>query len=280
MATQFHELASYRNLDQVLGPEYLRIASYNIHRCVGGDGRTDVARVAQVIAEIGCDTIGLQEVDNQPNQPGQHDSMQLDFLAHLTAMQAFAGHTIVRHHGHFGNALLTRRPVLAVRQHSLSWGRSEPRGALEVDIDVAGHLVRVLITHLGLRPAERRFQVDMMLKLLHDFPIDQPVLVLGDINEWLPMGRPLRWLHGVLGHVPAERSFPARFPIFALDRVWVRPRHNLLASGTHRSALARVASDHLPVKAIVATDGRRHTHAQTHAQTHAAQDGTRTFVAP
>jgi endonuclease/exonuclease/phosphatase family metal-dependent hydrolase len=250
-AMQATELASWRNLDQALGPDCLRIASYNIHCCRGGDGRVDVARVAQVIGEIGCDTVGLQEVDNQPGD--RHDSMQLDFLAHATQMEALAGHTIVRHEGHFGNALLTRRPVLAVRRHVLSFASREPRGALDVDLEVAGRLVRVIVTHLGLLPAERRFQVTKMLRLLHDIPPEQTVLVLGDINEWLPLGRPLRWLHGMLGQAPAERSFPAHFPMFALDRVWVRPRHILLAFGAHRSALARVASDHLPVKAIIAT---------------------------
>ena len=251
MAARVAELASWRNLDRALGPDCLRIASYNVHRCVGGDGRSDAARIARVIEETGCDTIGLQEVDSRSD--GRHDSMQLDFLAAANGMQAVAGHTIVRHEGDYGNALLTRRPVLAVRRHVLTFGRCEPRGALEVDLDVAGRLMRVLVTHLGLWPAERRYQVRRMLRLLHDVPPAQAVLVLGDINEWLPLGRPLRWLHGILGHAPGERSFPARWPLFALDRVWVRPRHALLAFGVHRSAIARVASDHLPVKAIVAS---------------------------
>lgn len=251
MATQTTGLASWRNLDQTLGADYLRIASYNIHRCVGGDRREEPGRVARVITETNCDTIGLQEVDNHPDR--RHDSMQLDFLSTATGMTPVAGSTIIRHEGDYGNALLTRRPILAVRQHDLSFRRREPRGALEVDLDVDGRMVRVFVMHLGLRPAERRFQVRKMLTLLHDLPIEQTVVVLGDINEWLPLGRPLRWLHGLLGHAPAERSFPARLPIFALDRVWVRPRHNLLAFETHRSAASRVASDHLPVKAIIAT---------------------------
>jgi endonuclease/exonuclease/phosphatase family metal-dependent hydrolase len=241
----------------MLGPDCLRVASYNIHRCVGSDGRTDAARVARVLVEISCDTIGLQEVDSRSD--GKHDSLQLDYLAALTELQAIPGHTIIRHEGHFGNALLTSRPVLAVRQHDLSFGRREPRGAIDVDLDVAGRIVRVIVTHLGLRPAERRHQVRQMLRLLHDVPAEQPVVVLGDINEWLPLGRPLRWLHGLLGEAPAERSFPAWLPMFALDRVWVRPHHALLAFGTHRSVTARVASDHLPIKAIIATStaGRR-----------------------
>jgi len=112
--------------------------------------------------------------------------------------------------------------------------------------------VRVIVTHLGLWPAERRYQVKAILRLLKQTPICERVVVLGDINEWLPMGRPLRWLNALFGHSPAERSFPSRWPLFALDRVWVRPRHALLALKAHRTPLAQAASDHLPVKAIIA----------------------------
>jgi len=60
-------------------------------------------------------------------------------------------------------------------------------------------------------------------------------------------------LNGLFGHSIVERTFPSRWPILALDRVWVRPRHSLLALKAHRSPLAQLASDHLPVKALVAT---------------------------
>lgn len=242
-------LANWRSLEQTLGGNCLRISSYNVHGCVGLDRKVDISRVARVITELGCDVVGLQEVGRFFGDP---KDVQLERLARETAMEAIAGYTIVSSEGTFGNAVLTRRPVLAIRRHDFSYLSREPRGALEVDIDVEGTTVRVIVTHLGLRPIERRFQVRLMLRLLHDIPIDETVVVLGDINEWLPLGRPLRWLHGVLGHAPAERSFPARLPLFALDRVWVRPRHTLLAFAAHRSPAARAASDHLPVKALVA----------------------------
>ena len=106
----------------------LRVGSYNIHRCIGTDGHCDPARIAAVLAEMSCDAIGLQEVDNSPGPaPG---SLQLDFLARATGMQAVAGLRIVRHSGHYGNALLTRRPVLAVRRRPEFLWR-EPRGALD-----------------------------------------------------------------------------------------------------------------------------------------------------
>ncbi len=237
--------------DKGLGDERFVIASYNIHGCVGLDRRCKPQRIVRVIDELGCDAVALQEVNSRP---GPHaDSMQLDYLASETGMEAIAGSTILRHQGHYGNALLTRCPVLAVRRHDFSFSRREPRGALDVDLAIHGQLVRVIVTHLGLNPAERRYQVRQLLKLLHVAEPDQPVVVLGDINEWLPLGRPLRWMHGLLGKAPYERSFPSRWPLFALDRAWVRPRHALLALKAHRSPLAVAASDHLPVKALVAT---------------------------
>jgi endonuclease/exonuclease/phosphatase family metal-dependent hydrolase len=245
-------LANWRALDEQLGPDCLRIASYNLHGCVGRDGQRDAERIADVIAETNCDTVGLQEV------------FGLDTLRRRLNLTAVAGPHHMWHDRHVGNALLTRRRVLAVRNHDYSWPGHEPRTALDVDLEVNGETVRVIVTHLGLKPAERRFQVRRLLSLLKDTPLYERVVVLGDINEWLPLGRPLRWLNALLGRSPAERSFPSRWPLFALDRVWVRPRHALLAFGAHRSPLAVQASDHLPVKAIIATHElpRRMTTAQ------------------
>jgi len=205
----------------------------------------------QVIRELGCDTIGLQEVDSRPSE--RSDSMQLEFMARATGMQAVAGATIVRHEGEYGNALLTRRKVLGVRRHDLSFRGYEPRGALQVQLDVDGRVAHVFVMHLGLWPAERRYQVQKVLTALREIPMDQPVVVLGDINEWLPLSRPLRWLHSLLGKPPWERTFPVWGPLFALDRVWVRPRGSLFEFRVHRSPLARRASDHFPVKAIVSS---------------------------
>lgn len=234
-------LTDWQSLDARLGPHCLRIASYNVHGCVGCDGGRDPGRVADVILETGCDTVGLQEV--------HHAGM----LAARTGLTLIEGRPHMWHERHVGNALLTRRPVLDVQHHEYGWEGCEPRSALDVELDVDGDAVRVIVTHLGLKPAERRYQVGKILEMIRHSPLDKRVLVLGDINEWLPLGRPLRWMHALLGHSPSERSFPSRWPLFALDRVWVRPRHVLLAFAAHRSPLARLASDHLPVKAIVAT---------------------------
>src|SRR5262245_26589698 len=101
------------------GERVVRVASYNVHRCIGSDGRCNPQRVADVLEELDCDVIGLQEVDNSPGKAPT--SMQLEYLARRTGMSAVAGMRIVRHMGHYGNAMLTRHRILGVRRHDLSF---------------------------------------------------------------------------------------------------------------------------------------------------------------
>ena len=249
MSRQAESLANWQALSDQLPESCLRIASYNVHGCTGTDGWKDAARIAAVIQELECDTVGLLEVD-----------YRLDYIGARLGMQAVPGLTLARHDGPFGNALLTSRKILEVRRLALGYGRREPRNALDVELEVSGQRLRVIVTHLGLFAAERRWQVRKLLDLLRHTPAHERVIVLGDINEWLPLSRPLRWMNSLLGRSVAERSFPSRWPLVALDRVWVRPRPALLALKAHRSPLAAVASDHLPVKAIVATQQLRWEH--------------------
>lgn len=224
----------------------LRVTSYNIHQCVGGDGRRAPERVASVLKEIDADVVGLQEVDARPGE--SDDSMQMQYLASALGLHAVAGPTIHRHDGHYGNALLTRRPVLDVRHLDLTVYRREPRAAIDADVDVDGRVVRIIVTHLGLLPGERRTQVRRLLDAMNGQR--QTALVLcGDINEWFDVGRPLRWLHGRLGRTARVSTFPAAFPVFALDRLWVSPTAAVARMSAHASVTARVASDHLPLVA-------------------------------
>jgi endonuclease/exonuclease/phosphatase family metal-dependent hydrolase len=74
---------------------------------------------------------------------------------------------------------------------------------------------------------------------------------MSDFNEWLPTGRSLRWVHSRLGKTALVRTFPSAFPIFALDRIWVSPSAALASVSCLRTPLSRVASDHLPLKAVI-----------------------------
>jgi endonuclease/exonuclease/phosphatase family metal-dependent hydrolase len=225
----------------------LRIASYNVHRTIGADGRRDPARIAAVVAELGADVVALQEVEVDPC--GGEPAGDLRLLERATGLAAVFGATVVRADASYGNALLTRHPVLAVRRLDLSRPGREARGALDVDLDVGGSSVRVIATHLGLRPSERLAQVALLLAAVGDHA--GPTIVVGDFNDWWPRARSVRELAARFGGGARLATFPARRPLLALDRIWVQPRGAAVHATVHRSPLARVASDHLPVVATV-----------------------------
>jgi endonuclease/exonuclease/phosphatase family metal-dependent hydrolase len=228
--------------------ERLRLASYNIHIGVGRDGHFHPGRVVSILQELDADVIALQEV--------QLGAGTFDMLTHLTRATGYAslaGPTLLHpRHGHYGNALLSRRPIVSHRCLDLSVGRHEPRGALDAMIDCGeGLTLRVIATHLGLRPTERRDQVKRLLAEVNADHHAGPTVLLGDLNEWFLWGRPLRWLHAHFGRPPAPPTFPAGRPVAALDRLWVKPRQCLCSLVVHRSPLARLASDHLPIVATL-----------------------------
>ena len=229
-----------------LNPWPLTVATYNIHGAVGTDGQLVPQRIADVLREIDADVIALQEV---PLGGGGRASV-LDLLQEATGFHAVEGPTEDRPERRYGNAVLSRYPVTATRTIDLSFGSREPRGALDADLDCHGHPLRVIVTHLGLRPAERRHQIRVLLQA---FDTDRmPVILTGDLNEWFVWGRPLRWLLSHFEPVPAPRTFPSRLPVFALDRLWISPRHRLVRVRVHATPLARIASDHLPLIAHIA----------------------------
>lgn len=235
--------------DQSPAMQRLCVASYNLHSGVGMDGKRSWSRLAQVLRELDCDLYALQEVDNQPGD--LEESMMLERLARELNMQAIPGLRIVRRTGEYGNAILTRLPVLSVRRHDLSHSWFEPRGALDVQVEVAGHPLRFIATHLGLRRAERRAQWRSLMAAMAESPRDVPTILAGDMNEWYRGAVTLRDANQLFGEPPAPAAFPAFAPCLALTRIWVRPRPALVSVERHRSEIARRASDHLPVKAVI-----------------------------
>ena len=227
---------------------HFSVATYNVHKCIGRDGAQDPERVAKVIQELKADAVGLQEVDSRSD--GIEESAQMAYLANTTGFSAVAGPTIQRHDGEYGNVLLTKWPVLESRRVDISFPKSEPRGALDVLLEIDGKLMRVVVTHLGLTSEERWHQAQSLEGILCTQREDVFVL-LGDINDWFPRSRSLRLLHRCLGKSPGPATFPSRRPFLSLDRIWVRPQEALSSVHVHKSALSRIASDHLPLKGVV-----------------------------
>lgn len=220
----------------------LRIATYNIHRAVGHDGREDGKRIAKVLSELKADVIAMQEVGYHSDSP--HNL--LAYLGDVIQADVIEGITMYNEKGHYGNAVLSRLPVADIVRHDISLPRREPRGAIELAIVNNGITFQIIATHLGLSPGERRCQIKKLLALVSASKADVNIL-LGDLNEWFLWGRPLRWLKSEFGKTPRSATFPARRPIFALDRIWVGPGKALDSLHVHNSRLARAASDHLPL---------------------------------
>jgi endonuclease/exonuclease/phosphatase family metal-dependent hydrolase len=226
----------------------LVLASYNIHRCYGRDGRHDPERIRQVLHNLDAHVVALQEVELLYDSPGL-----LEFFCENTAWKAIPGLTLTRDNGHYGNALLTSLPIHSVRRIDLSQPGREPRGALHVMLEHHGFRFTVTATHLGLRPGERRAQIGRLLEIMRNSDTsskdaDARVL-MGDLNEWLRWARARRWLRQYFTDVRTPASYPAFFPLLPLDRILVDPVELLRSVEVVKSGLARTASDHLPVVA-------------------------------
>lgn len=226
----------------------LRIATWNIHSSVGTDARFDPARIAEVIRSLDVDLIALQEVGW--HHRGEIGLDQFAFLAEATGMSAYAGPTKHNPRAHYGNCILSRRPLIAFRPFDISVGpHREPRGAVEAVVETGGNPVRVIAAHLGLDPWERAQQVERILAEVDGKP-DLPTVFMGDLNEWTRNSPRLRRLTQAFEDVASPRSFHARLPTLRLDRIYVRHAH-LAAFEVIRTKATRHASDHLPVRAVI-----------------------------
>lgn len=235
------------------------IASYNIHKCVGTDGLFDPGRVAEVIREIDSDLIALQEADGPlGNRRGLLD---LSALERATKLSPVLVHQHGQSPGWHGNLILARDGfVQSVKRINLPG--MEPRGAIIIDLELKGVLLRIIAAHLGLLRRSRSQQASTLLEATRSILI--PTLLLGDLNEWRVKRRSS--LLELLPHFgplhPVLPSFPSRFPVLALDRILSRPPDLISSIEVHQTPLARVASDHLPIKARLNLDRVRQLHAQ------------------
>lgn len=240
-----------------------RIMTYNVHRCVGSDRRVDPHRIAEIIAACEPDIVALQELDVARLRTGGID--QADAIANYLGM-SFHFHPAVRVEEElYGDAILTALPMRVIKAKALPGSlRLEPRGALWVAVAAGGVEIQIINTHLGLSPYERLVQARCLVSdewLCHP-DCREPVFLVGDFNA-IRRSRAYRLLTSRLRDVQLggggrpKPTFPARMPLLRIDHIFCSKSIEVLDVQTVRTALARLASDHLPLVADVRLSSNR-----------------------
>lgn len=239
----------------------LRVLSYNIHRAIGVDRRFRPERIAEVLAVHDADIALLQEVDD-----GVPRSRELDLARVLAGRAGYphvaVGHNVSLRRGRYGNATLSRYPILHERNIDLTIGRRKRRGCQHTEIRVEGrggraHRLEVFNLHLGLSARERQQQVGLLIgaREFAGLPGEAACMVGGDFNDWRSLLAPI--FTDVLGFRSATdrspgsrgaiRTYPSFFPRGPLDRIFYRGGLALVSARRCRLRVSRLASDHLPI---------------------------------
>ena len=233
----------------------LRVATYNIHQGVQGMGprrRLEIHNLGHAVEQLDADIVCLQEVRKIHRGEAKYftrwpELPQADFLAPEGYEAIYRTNAITRH-GEHGNALLSRWPVVGHQHEDMSDHRFEQRGLLHSELLVHGRTIHVVVVHLGLIRASRERQVAHLQRFIgREVPVDAPLLVAGDFNDWGVMVQRelasvgLQAFKGV-----RQATFPARFPLVQLDHVFSR---GLQPMGLHvpRGRIWWRMSDHLPL---------------------------------
>jgi endonuclease/exonuclease/phosphatase family metal-dependent hydrolase len=235
----------------------LRLVTYNVHSCLGVDGRLSPRRIARVLAHCDADVIALQEVDVGRRRTGLVDQAH-EIAAHLQMEYQFYPAIAVEEE-QYGDAILSRVPLRLVHAAKLPQSQSdphaEPRGAIWVEVELNGQCVQVINTHLGLGARERFAQVTALLggEWLGHAACKEPLVLCGDFNVHRRSAA-YRLFDGRLTDAQAALNKHRRrptwfsdFPLLELDRVFFSGPLRVNAIEVPRNALTVVASDHLPL---------------------------------
>lgn len=236
----------------------MRVATYNVHGCVGTDRHRSEGRIADVIAELGADLVGLQEVD-RGRQRSANVSQAETIASQLGWSHCY--HPATRKgRGDQGHAVLSRFPLRLRRAAKLP-GKPprycpEDRAVIEVEVVANGDRVLVIGTHFGLGRAERCRQAEYLTSSEWlGVSAGHPLILLGDLN-CLPGSRPhrllglqLRDVRELVATKGPHRTHPTILPALAVDYIFVNAKWRASNLFVHRSPLARVASDHFPLVA-------------------------------
>ncbi|WP_028603156.1 endonuclease/exonuclease/phosphatase family protein [Ottowia thiooxydans] len=233
----------------------LRVATYNIHKGVQGIGptrRLEIHNLALAVDTLDADIVCLQEVRMVNRREADFFSLwpqvpQAEFLA-PEGYEAVYSTNAVTKHGEHGNALLSRWPIIKHCHEDMSDHRFEQRGLLHVEILIGEVPLHAIVVHFGLIPASRLRQTAQLQRYIaREVPIDAPVIVAGDFNDWGTQVKKLlraEALHSFEG--PRTFTYPSRLPVVQLDHIYARGMEPLGLAAPRGRAWSRM-SDHLPL---------------------------------
>jgi len=238
----------------------LRIVTYNIHKCRGMDRRVRPDRIVAVLREMRADIIALQEVVSV--EGGSPEEDQARYVAEQLGFHFAFGENRQHEGGRYGNVLLTRFPIQSHQNFDITAGGRERRGCLRADVRFHESVVHVFNVHFGTRFFEQRKQARQLIDggIITSDDLSGPRIVLGDFNEWIrgsvtPRMTPHLNKANVRRNLRKHRTFPGKFPLFPLDHIYFDESLRLKRLYRHRSRVALVASDHLPLVADLSFSG-------------------------
>lgn len=226
----------------------LRILTYNIHGAQGTDGKRDFQRIGQFLKSQNIDIALIQELDTRFEDRSTEEDIEALKCGHF--IHVAAAPTVECKFGWYGNAILSRYPIVKSSIIDISGKAREPRNILETFIQTPKGLLHVVNTHKGLRASDRRVQFEILHKLL-DINSDIPLVVGGDLNEWFTRAESIKKMDALLRPICPAPTFPSVHPLLKLDRMWCRPHNLVTSSKVMKSKETRYYSDHLPLLAEI-----------------------------
>lgn len=243
----------------------LTVMTVNIHKGFSFFNRRFILpELRDAVRKVGADIVFLQEVLGHPQDgeaplSGWPEAPHYEFLADDIWPQYAYGRNAVSPQGHHGNALMSKFPIVHDKNHDVSIAGPEKRGLLHCVLRLPGMPaeVHVICVHLGLLEGHRQQQLAMLCAMVRgEVPPGAPLIVAGDFNDWrrradaiLWQGARLREVFVTAYGVPAK-TFPARLPLLALDRIYVRNASAHLPVVLPRKPWSHL-SDHAPLAAEV-----------------------------
>jgi endonuclease/exonuclease/phosphatase family metal-dependent hydrolase len=251
--------------DTVTTAPPVTVMTVNIHKGFTTFNRKFILpELREAVRQVGADVVFLQEVMGTSEMSngkvnGDCEEPHYEFMADEIWPQYAYGRNVVYPKGHHGNAVMSKFPIVYYQNHDVSVAGPEKRGLLHCVLRVPGRMidVHVICVHLGLAESHRQQQLDLLCQMVRgEVPDDAPLIVAGDFNDWRRRAHAPLWRDAGLREVfvtaygEAAKTFPARFPLLSLDRIYVRNASVHLPVVLPRRPWSHL-SDHAPLAAEI-----------------------------